>query len=123
MLALLKAIAGPIISGVTGVIQKRQDRKAKEQEANAAWEASMGRSMENGWKDEYVTVMVTLPLLQIFIGNLLSIWFPEKGQAILAANQASLTQIGTLMDTAYGQVMMVVVLAAVGIKGAKALWK
>ena len=114
-------LIGPLLSMGKNALKSRSDRKAKEQEATAAWEASMGRSMENGWKDEYVTIIITLPLLQIFIGNLLSVWFPEKGTAILEANTASLTQIGSLMNTPYGQVMMVVVLAAVGIKGLKTL--
>lgn len=123
MMALLKMIAGPVINSVTGMVTRRQERKAKQQEANAAWEAAMGRSMENGWKDEYVTVIITLPLVQIFVGNLASIWFPEKGQAILNANSASLQQIGDLMATDYGQVMMIVVLAAVGIKMMKGALK
>ena len=110
------ALGGKIVGGY-------QNRKAKEAEAKAAWESAMGRSMENGWKDEYVTVIVTLPLVQIFIGNLMSVWFPEKGAAILAANNASLQQVGGLMETPYGQVMMVVVLAAVGIKGLKSVLK
>lgn len=114
-------LIGPILEIGKNALKSRSERKAKEQDANAAWEAAMGRSMENGWKDEYVTVMVTLPLLQIFLGNLASVWFPEKGTAILAANTASLNQIGSLMDTPYGQIMMVVVLAAVGIKGLKVL--
>ena len=114
-------LIGPLLSMGKDALKSRSARKAKEQEANQAWEASMGRSMENGWKDEYVTVIVTLPLIQMFLGNLASVWWPEKGAAILTANTASLKQVGELMDTPYGQVMMVVVLAAVGIKGLKAL--
>jgi hypothetical protein len=113
-MVLLMLPAGKVVTGY-------QNRKAKEAEAKAAWETAAGRSMDNGWKDEYVTVIITLPLLQIFIGNLLSVWFPQKGQAIIAANTASMTQIGELMETPYGEVMMIVVLAAVGIKGLKAL--
>ena len=114
---------GPIITGLLGMgkdaLKSRNDRIAATQQANAAWEASTGRSMENGWKDEYVTVVVTFPLWQIFIGNLLYAFTGRD--AILKANAASLTQIGELMDTPYGQLMMVVVLAAVGIKGLKVL--
>ena len=113
-------LIGPLISLAGGWLKGRQEIKKAEATATAAWEQSTGRSMENGWKDEYVTVVITFPLLQIFIGNLVSIWAPDKGKAIIAANAESLTQIGTLMDTAYGQVMMVVVLAAVGIKTVKA---
>ena len=108
------------ILGLGGkIVQGYQNRKAKEAEARQAWEASMGRSMENGWKDEYVTVIVTFPLWQLFIGNLLFAYTGDE--RILLANEKSLQDIGALMDTPYGQLMMVVVLAAVGIKGLKVL--
>lgn len=101
------------------VVTGYQERKQKAQDAKAAWEQVAGRSMENGWKDEYVTVVITFPLWQIFIGNL---YYAFTGRdAILRANDESLRQIGELLATPYGDVMMVVVLAAVGIKGFKAL--
>ena len=109
-----------LILGLAGNFMKgRRESKAKAADAKVAWETSMGRSMENGWKDEYVTVVVTFPLWQLFIGNLLYAF--TGNDAILAANNASLIQIGQLMSTEYGQLMMVVVLAAVGIKGLKVL--
>lgn len=110
---------GAVISAFSGFMGKRQERIGKESEARAAWETAVGRSMENGWKDEYVTVVVTFPLWQIFIGNLLHAF--TGSDSILAANDASMLQIGALMDTPYGELMMVVVLAAVGIKGLKVL--
>ena len=112
-------IAVPIINAITGFFGRRQERKAKEAEATAAWEATSGRSMDNGWKDEYVTLVITFPLWQIFIGNLVYVF--TDNEDILHANEASLKQIGILMETPYGQLMMVVVLAAVGIKGIKLL--
>lgn len=94
-----------------------QERKQKEQDARAAWEAAAGRSMENGWKDEYVTVIITLPILQSFVGNL---WFAFSGDsAILEAQSSFLTDMGALMDTTYGSLVWTVTLAAVGIKGLK----
>ena len=113
MWGILKLPVGP----VTGLFGKWQENKAKTAEANSAWETAMGKSMENGWKDEYVTIVVTFPLWQIFIGNLLHAF--TGNDSILAANDASLLQIGQLMTTPYGNLMMVVVLAAVGIKGLK----
>ena len=110
-----------IISAVTGFMGKRQDRKAAESDAKAAWEQAVGRSMENGWKDEYVTVVITFPLWQIFIGNLVHAF--TGNDSILAANDASLLQLGQLMDTSYGQLMLAVVLAAVGLKTIKGIFK
>lgn len=117
---MIQTLIGPLTSLVGGWMKGRQETKKAEAEATRQWEAAVGRSMENGWKDEYVTVVVTLPIVQIFIGNLVSVWNSAKGAAIVAANDKSLTQIGELMETPFGQVMMVVVLAAVGIKTVKA---
>ena len=114
-------LIGPLIGLAGDYLKGRQDTKKAEAEATRAWEQSTGRSMENGWKDEYITVIITMPLVNIFFGNLYSVFDPEKGQAILNANNSAMEQIGHLMDTSYGQVMMVVVLAAVGIKTVKAL--
>jgi len=110
---------------VTGLISKvvggYQERKAKEADAKQAWETAMGRSMEHSWKDEYVTIVITFPLWQIFIGNLVYAFSEHGDERLLLANQKSLEDIGALMGTPYGDVMMIVVLAAVGIKGLKAL--
>ncbi len=114
-------LLGPLIGLGTKLLEGRQASKRVEQEATKAWESAVGRSMENGWKDEYVTVVITLPILNIFIGNLLSVWKPALGTAVLEANSKAMVQIGSLMDSAYGQVMMIVVLAAVGIKTIKTL--
>lgn len=115
MLGFLKLLVAPI----AGYMGKRQEAKAKEAEARSAWETAMGRSMENGWKDEFVTVVICFPLIQIFIGNL---FYAFTGKSmILDAQKASMEQIGVLMGTPYGELMMVVVLAAVGIKGLKVL--
>ncbi len=108
-----------IISGISSFMGKREERKTRESEAKAAWETAVGRSMENGWKDEYVTVVITFPLWQIFIGNL--VYAFTGNNSILVANKAALTQIGELMETPYGQLLMVVALAAVGIKGLKSI--
>ena len=112
-------LIGPVFDVVKSALKNRSDRKAKEQQANAAWEAAMGRSMESGWKDEYVTVVITLPLWQIFIGNMYAALTGDT--RIILASEKSLQDIGAMMGTPYGDIMMVVVLAAVGIKGLKAL--
>ena len=114
-------LIGPLVGLAQSWMAGRAETKKIEAAATRDWESSVGRSMENGWKDEYVTVIITMPLLNIFLGNLLSVFHPVKGAAILKANGEAMTQIGELMATPYGQVMMVVVLAAVGIKTVKAL--
>lgn len=116
-LGLIKAVTG--FAG--GIFGKYQDRKAATATANAAWETATGRSMIDSWKDEYVTIVVTFPLWQIFIGNL--IYAYNGNELILLANEQSLAQVGDLMSTPYGRLMMAVVLAAVGLKTVKGIFK
>ena len=108
-----------IIGLATSFIKGRQEQKAKEHEARTAWETAVGRSMDNGWKDEYVTVIITLPILQSFVGNL---WFALTGNSqILEAQSAFLADMSKLMDSEYGVLVWTVSLAAVGTKGLKTL--
>lgn len=108
-----------VVNAATKFIDNWQTQKQRDADAKAAWEAAAGRSMENGWKDEYVTVIITLPILQSFVGNL---WFAITGHSnILDAQVMFLDSLGQMMETDYGDLMVIVVLAAVGIKGIKSL--
>lgn len=101
-----------------GIINKFQERKQKSDDARVAWETAAGRSMVDSWKDEFVTVVICWPLIQTFVGNLM---FAFTGNsAILDAQARSMEEIGFLLETPYGDLMYIVVLAAVGIKSAKA---
>ena len=117
MLALLKLAMGPISNYLKG----RKDSKDKQAAATMAWETATGKSMLGSWKDEYVTIVITWPIVQLFVGNLVAAFSDDT--RIMLANQQSLIELGALMDTPYGKLMMVVVLAAVGIKGLKVLGK
>lgn len=109
-----------IIAGLVGkVVTGYQTRKATESAAKAAWESSVGRSMDNGWKDEFVTIVIMWPVVQLFVGNLIAALTDDT--RVILANQQSLQELGLLMETPYGKLMMVVALAAVGIKGLKVL--
>jgi len=113
-LAGLKMLAGPVINMIKGGVDKFQLRKQKSQDARVAWETVAGESMKGSWKDEYVTIVVTFPILQMFVGNLM---FALTGNTeIMRASDASFEQLGLMMGTPYGDLMMTVVLAAVGIK-------
>lgn len=124
----------PIISGlvtaVGGYFSKREERKAakasleskvalarldkdqKMQLTDAEWEAMSLRQGGDGWKDEYVTVIVTLPLLGLFLGGLFAtLGHPELMQGTVAGIRA-IEEVGIDM----GRMMETVVYAAVGIK-------
>jgi hypothetical protein len=67
-----------------------------------------------------VTVVITFPIIQNFVGNLIYS-FTGKSQ-ILDAQQASIEQLGLLLNTPYGDILTIVVLAAVGIKTVKGIF-
>lgn len=129
---ILSALIAPVASFFT----LRQEIKAKAEAAKASitkakvdgetqhtlntdeWEA-LSKQQENGtWKDEYVTIVVTSPLVLLFIA---SIWsgFTGDMRFVEAVNLgiANVKNLGIDL----GDLMYIVVLAAVGIKGFKSL--
>ena len=134
MIPILSALAGPVVEAVSGAVRRRQDRKAATASAAAKlrqgaqddahaqamaaqlsrdeWEA-IGRRAESGtWKDEYVTLIVTLPLVTLFVGALL------EAVGIDSVSAAGRAMVETLngLDGAYADLLMYVVLAAIGIR-------
>lgn len=130
MLGFLKLLIAPV-AGIFETAQKRKLLKQEgeyklargEQVSKAEWEAMGVQAGQNSWKDEYITIVVTVPIPAIFIGNFVAAFSPENGALILAANESSLKQLGALMDTPYGQLVFAVALAAVGLKTVKGMFK
>jgi len=123
---------GPLITGVVSLFKGKQDieklkvtgkqKLSQGKELNKAeWEALGVQGGDGSWKDEYITIVVTLPIPFIFVGNLVAVF--TGNTKVLDANAAALAQLGTLMDTSYGQLMVAVCLAAIGIKWSKGLFK
>jgi len=121
----------PIISAVAGFFGKKQDHEllktqgkqklAQGKELNKAeWEALGVQGGQGSWKDEFITVIVTLPIPYIFVGN--TVYAFTGNSKILEANKAALADLGLLMDTPYGQLIMVVCVAAIGIKWTKGMF-
>jgi hypothetical protein len=126
------AFLGPILSTVGGFFKGKQDieklkisgkqnLKMGKQVSSAEWEALGVAAGENSWKDEYVTLIVTLPIPFIFVGNVVAAFTGD--QTILLANTAALKELGVLMDTSYGQLVFAVCLAAIGLKSIKGMFK
>ena len=123
---------GPLIGAVSTFLQGKQEIKklktageAKlklgQQVSDSEWEAMGVASGDGSLKDEYITVVITLPIPYVFVGNT---WFAFTGDSrILEANKAALEQLGALMDTPYGQLVFAVSLAAVGLKTVKGMLK
>ena len=82
----------------------------------AEWEAIQAESGNRSWKDEFVTVIIAMPIpftyLSIFAAVLLN--RPEIATAALEANEA----IKELIPD-YGQLLSIVCFAAIGIKAFK----
>lgn len=127
---------GPVIAGVAKFFNKKQDRKMAEstaqaklaqskQDGNTAiqfseseWEALSKKGESETWKDEYVTIIITLPIPLILLGAIVAAFTGDT--KLLDGVNTGITNLATLgLDM--GELMWVVVLAAVGIKGYKSL--
>ena len=127
----IASIVSGIISPITGIFVKREETKKVKVEGEAKialakqngsteitltdqeWEAIAASKQDSTWKDEYVTIVITSPIVLIIIG---SINYAITGDldllngAVLALEK--LEDIGLDM----GELMEVVVYAAVGLK-------
>ena len=132
MLNLLSGLLGNVVKPVANVFAKREERKhasvmvegkiaaAKVAGANevnlsrAEWESLAVGQLKDSWKDEYITLIVTSPLVMIILG---AVYFVFTGDTRLidAATLAiaKLAEVGIDM----GSLMLPVVLAAIGIRG------
>jgi len=129
--SIARDILGAVVAPVAKIFQKREERKAVvgkiKAQAQAAevdgkiavkmskadWEIVSKNAEPTTWKDEYITLLITSPLLVIFIGNIAAAF--GFGTALIDANTASLQAIKAV-GIDMGELMLVTVLAAIGIK-------
>lgn len=131
MWPIIPVVVKSIMSGVMGYFKKRSDRKRAKEKAvakmqiakmtadekieltDAECELVLARGLNESWKDEYLTIIITSPLLLIFVG---SIYAAMTGDTRLmdGTNRAleNIVRIGIDM----GELMTIVVLAGVGLK-------
>lgn len=135
--ALVSSLAGSVVEIVSGGVRRRQERKAADASATAKlrqsaqddahaqamaaqlsrdeWEA-IGRRAEAGtWKDEYITLIVTAPIVTLFIGALCEAFGVDS---VSAAGKAMVETLNSL-DGAYADLLLYVVLAAIGIRAVR----
>ena len=121
-----------IISPVAKVYQAKQERKKAAETAKAKlvmakqdssyqldlkeseWEAMAKHNEAGSWKDEYVTVIITSPFVLLFLAAIVS-GFTGDMRYLDAVNLGleSLKNLGVEL----GELLTIVVLAAVSIKG------
>lgn len=75
-------------------------------QSTADWERIMAEASKNSWKDEWLTIVFSIPLILVFI--------PEMVPHI----QAGFNALATL-PTWYHEILMVIVLASFGVKAGK----
>lgn len=130
----LKSIGSLIVSPVAKVFQKREDRKkavdvikaetvkgtaegkTSVELSNAQWDLISKKNEQDTWKDEYITILVTSPLVCILLGNVMAVFFDDT--RLLTANAASLSQLASV-GIDMGELMLWTVLAALGLKTIK----
>ncbi|WP_102794292.1 hypothetical protein [Bowmanella denitrificans] len=133
----LTALAAPVtgvINGVVDIFRSKQERKKlaetakaklaaqKEKGAqevtltDAEWESLNVGQQDNTWKDEYITILITSPLLLIVVGT---VWTAFTGDLRLV--QAGIESIKAMTAAGVDMEFMMeaVVLAAIGLK----LWR
>jgi len=127
----IKAVVDAVASPVKSVLNKRETTKQQHQQAkakyeqaklnskthvtltDAEWEALSKTNENNTWKDEYVTIIITFPLLCLMIGG---IWLAFTGDSrLLDGTNLSLERLSSA-GVDMGFLMNTVVLAAVGLK-------
>ena len=133
VITLFKLLGGPVIKAVTDTIQKRQNRKASEQQAEAKLKLAKAvqagkveladheiqvlrtKGQVDSWKDEYVLILVSLPILVGTVGAIVTIWDLETGGRIMTAS----TRIADLMTGKYidyAELWLMVASASMGLK-------
>ena len=88
--------------------------------SNAEWEAISKRNESGTWKDEYVTLIITSPFVLLFLSAVASAWTGDT-RFIDSANAGIQALKGLGVDL--GDLMAVVVFAAVGLKSIGAIKK
>ena len=115
------------ISPITNHFTKKNDNKTKvklqqierlksSDDALAEWESIQAEGGNNSWKDEWITLIITLPIPVIFVSVMLSVFLDNPMMA--EAAKAGVSAIKELVPN-YDELLYIVCLAAIGIKAFK----
>jgi len=127
VLSVLSSFGSGLISPITNHFTKKNDNKTKvkqqqiqrlmnSDDKEAEWEAIQAESGNNSWKDEWITLIITLPIPVIFVSVILSVLLEDP--AIAEAAKAGVFAIKELVPN-YDELLYIVCLAAIGIKAFK----
>lgn len=131
IVSAVTGLLGGIAKPVAGVLNKRTERKhAKESGdaklalakqngdtnvtlTDAEWEAQSVRVNADGWKDEYVTVVVTAPIVLGIVGAV-AMAFGEP--RVLEGSRVAASMLTDDLGLNYSLLAEATVLAAIGLK-------
>lgn len=126
-LPIIGELIGGIGKTITGFFQKRGELKDAKHARKIALENALAKStadweitaLEAGkfsWKDEFVTVVILLPFIVLFVGLLLDILIPGVGTLVVTQMDKIWLSFANAPQW-YQWSFMAVVGAAIGVKG------
>lgn len=69
---MLQTLIGPVVNLVGGYMQNKAEEKQAKHEAkiqviknDANWEATMAEASSNSWKDEFWTIVLSIPVFMV----------------------------------------------------------
>lgn len=101
-------------TGKAKLAMARQDSSYKLDLKVAEWEAVSKENEKDSWKDEYVTIIITSPFVLLFVASMVSGYTGDM--RYIDSVNAGIESLKSL-DINLGELLKIVVLAAVSIKG------
>lgn len=101
-------------SGKNKLAMAAQDSSYKLDLKAAEWEALSKQNEKESWKDEYVTIIITSPFVLLFVASIASGYTGDM-RYVDSVNMGIQSLKGLGVDL--GELLKIVVLAAVSIKG------
>jgi len=115
---MLQLLLGPAVELAKDFVKGKVEEKKAVQQAriskiqnDANWEASMADATKSSWKDEWFTIVLSMPLLGIGYGVAV-----DDSSVIERVNRAF--EVLAQTPDFYQQMLFIAVLASFGIKGA-----
>ena len=107
ILSTVAALAGTWLEGRVAKTKAKAEAEAtvliKQAESAADWEAAMARNSAQSWKDEWLTLLFSIPLIMCFIPSMVP--YVQDGFAVLET-----------MPTFYQYTLSVIVAASFGVR-------
>lgn len=100
----------------TNIKLKQIDRLKSADDSLAEWEAIQAESGNTSWKDEYITLIITIPVPTIFFSVMFSV---ITGDPLIAEAALSGAEAIKKLIPDYNNLLYIVCLAAIGIKAFK----